>query len=605
MAKKYIGSDYTLNIYSQNNDDFGSTEVEHVTTQITSTYITSSWTEATSSYSIISGSTGIRHDFNTGNQCFGYGCVIDEDTMVVGSHFESATLSAAPTQGVFIFKSGSTGWVSSSAIIPAESDWPKFFSVQSGGKSQHEIKQAAASFDYDKNTIVICGPAKDADSGGPASAQSGRVLVYESGSNGWAKTFTINTGSLSVSARNLVDKGLSFGRSARVSGDKIVVGTSLSTSPHRKHLFVFKSSSGPGWAYEATLTAGYENGDGDNTYGISPYSFESNLHIDITNNGTRIIAAGAGESTSLPSIPIPGEFGSIVIWDYKGGAWVMDSNQLTLIGAGLNNNVSTATYGTNYDKEYKLYTQLGRNSCAVSGSYIVATAKGRVVGSPQQRLPNRLFIFKSGSTGWVKEADFKSPNPLTEGLNSATYDDLFGNALTIQGGAVAVTAPQYRGHSMSNPYFGRTHIYMSSSASGWALKQSIDNPYSGSADTGAGGDWHAGRDHFSGPTNNWSTDFGRESVYPGLHGANLVIPWGPLAYRANEAGNAGVEVEDQVAGGVYVLYGSGGVDKEETTESSEFLKTSLPFRFSVNGPMNIRLQSGNKSHKTFIGEQKS
>lgn len=43
----------------------------------------------------------------------------------------------------------------------------------------------------------------------------------------------------------------------------------------------------------------------------------------------------------------------------------------------------------------------------------------------------------------------------------------------------------------------------------------------------------------------------------------------------------------------------------DTTISSSVAGDFVPFRFHMNGPMSLRLQAGNKSYKTFVGEQKS
>lgn len=579
---------------------------------------------------------------------FGRSIVISGAVMVVNSRQRNdvghlASRSMRDRQGVVIFKSSSTGWYYSDAIFPTSSLYP--INSIYGPQPEHVAK----NFDMHDKYIAIAAPL---------ATELGVILVYKSGSTGWTHDASLGSGSFSpaywtqsdATSNGALTYYISNGQegimpSVKLFNNKLVVGgfsaatrpdssTSYSTAHRSSSLAVFASASDAGWAFEQVLGSSPNHTASNNASdyyrkGMGQYPGHFNGALDF--DGTRIIAAGQGgySSTQWQSVN-----GRVSIFASASTGWY-EEDQIDLWSAGLTGSVASnlmpsspdITAGTGVfagNQEWKLYTKFGYYSCAISGNYFAAAAKAYEASNNSPRIQNRVFIFKSSSAGWRRETDFKSPNPGTGGDGthvSASYKDEFGYTLIFDKnipGMLATRAPRYRPDpSNSNDVLGRVHIYKSSS-SGWSLNQTLDNPYSGSVIS-----------HFPSGSSNYRDDYwlygdhaglGTEdaggyldAVATGFDSGHIAVPFSGIVESENNTGAHGVQ---QRFGAIQILSGTLSYTQKnvdvEVTQSVEVTKYVLtasflaPFSKAVNGPQNLRLQSGSdKPYSSEFGSSKN
>ena len=680
MSKKYIGEDYTLNVYAENNKDnkslVGSSSVEQQTRTIEEQYYVNdgvNFLDSTGSLQQSGGEYSYSHmifasrsaatsfsnrifthpklgDETSADGTFGRSIVISGSTMAVNSRQRNDngahdTRSMRNRQGVFIFKSASSGWDYSDAIFPTSSLYP--WDSSNGPQPAHVAK----NFDMHDKFVAIAAPL---------STTLGVVLVYKSGSSGWVHDARIGTASFDpahwvqsdATNANALTYYIADGingvmPSVRVFNNKLVVGglaarvrpdsgTSWNVNQQAPGLAMFASSSTGGWQFEQLLTSSVDHtaSAGVSNYyrkGMGQYPGAFNGAIDF--DGTRVIAAGKG---GYAAETWKSDNGRISIFKSSSVGW-HEEDQFDLRSSGFEAPVTASLIPSSPDitlgsstfagnQEWKLYTKFGYYSCAISGSYFAATAKGyHALSSNSPRIPNRVFIFKSSSTGWAHEANFISPNPGIGGDGthvSASYDDEFGYTLIFNRsvpGVLVTRAPSYRPvPGISNDALGRVHIYKSSSASGWALNQNIDNPYSGSVIS-----------HFPSGSSNYRDDYWLYGTHAGLgsetagdyldaaatgfDGSNLAVPFSDIVESENDTGSNSAQKR---FGAIQILSGTLSLASEtrdvEITESVNVTNYILapnnlaPFIKTFNGPINIRLQSGsNTPSYTNLGSSKS
>ena len=685
MSRLYIGEDYTLSVYAENNKDNKSLIPSGAVEQQTRTveqqfYVTdgADFTNATGSVVEDSGEysyanmifasrsdsgTGLSNrlfthpkigDSNSTDGTFGRSIVISGSTMVVNSRQRndvgsSETRSMKDRQGVFVFKSSSAaGWDYSDAIFP---DFELYPSHNIHGPQPEHV---AKNFDMHNKSIAIAAPL---------SGDLGVALVYGSSStSGWSHEARLGSASFSGSggtpaywvqsdatSNNALSYFITNGQegimpSVRLYNNKLVVGgfsaairpdtsTSFSTNHRSSSLAVFASSSA-GWKFESILSSSHTHTASVNVgdyyrrgMGTNPGHFNGALDFD----GTRIIGAGQGGYSSATHQQVNGR---ISIFNSASTGWY-EEDQIDLFSARVTSSVSANLSSSNIEvgsgvfagnQEWKLYNRFGYYSCALSGSYIAATAKAyNATAGPSDspRIKNRIFIFKSSSSGWGLEADFKSPNPGTGGDGthcSASYFDEFGYTLIFNRnvpGMLVTRSPSYRGDfANSNSVIGRLHVYKSSS-SGWSLAQNIENPYTGSAVSQVGeSDYRDDyNDYGDQPTDSGTEGAGEylDANATGFDGSHLAVPFSNITESENDTGTTAAQ---QRFGAIQILSGTLSLASEtkdvEITESVNVTRYVLspnnlsPFIKTHGGPMNIRFQSGSsKPYFLDFGDSKS
>jgi len=341
-----------------------------------------------------------------------------------------------------------------------------------------------------------------------------------------------------------------------------------------------------------------------------------------------------------------------------GGVLTFDkiSNRLAVHGTGMNDVYIFNSGSSGWQREsiitasanlYDEYTQFG-HSLALSGAYLA-------VGAPRDR-PNNInnlnvgsvLVYKSSSVGWSEITYISSSTPL--------YNGLFGLSLEIMSNKrIIVGEPE--GHP-SNNKTGSVEIIGFDDLGNYTRLQIIENPRD--SNYGAFGRNISAYDNgefiaISRPlSNDNGTDIGNPEGHRAIFiyessGTNNWILSGTLTrdqslatYYANTPGawfygtsnaKSGFHVPLDVKDGVVLLGVEGASDsnyrrssfygysfgefrtwKTEVTTTTVTTKTTttstrpggrIPFRFSTPGLYNIRGQSTEKHHKTFIGERKS
>ncbi len=674
MSRKYIGGDYTLNVYAENSKDHksliasASTEQQtrtiqqqfYVTDGADFTNVTGSVVEDSGEYSYANMIFASRSDSGTGlsnrlfthpkigdtsnaDGTFGRSIVISGSTMVVNSRQRndvgsSATRSMKDRQGVFVFKSSSgADWDYSDAIFP---DFELYPSHNTHGPQPEHV---AKNFDMHNKSIAIAAPL---------SGDLGVALVYGSSStSGWSHEARLGSASFSGSggtpaywvqsdatSNNALSYFIANGQegimpSVRLYNNKLVVGgfsttirpntsTSFSTNHRSSSLAVFASSSS-GWKFESILpsshthTASVNVGDYHRRgMGANPGHFNGALDFD----GTRIIGAGQGGYSSATHQQVNGR---VSIFNSASAGWY-EEDQIDLFSARVTSSVSATLLKSDIEtgsgifagnQEWKLYNSFGYYSCALSGNYVAATARAyNATAGPSNspRIKNRIFIFKSSSSGWNREADFKSPNPGTGGDGthcSASYFDEFGYTLIFNRnvpGILVTRSPSYRGDfANSNSIIGRLHVYKSSS-SGWSLAQNIENPYTGSAVSQVGeSDYRDDyNDYGDQPTDSGTEGAGEylDANATGFDGSHLAVPFSNITESENDTGTFAAQ---QRFGAIQILSGTLSLASEtkdvEITESVQVANYILapthvmPFIRAPKGAVTIRGQAGSGS----------
>lgn len=662
----YLNEDYTISFYESvrlhRSKLIKQTTTEQVVTtssQQISVAESFSYAQATGSNrfdNILHADTSLNSIFGSDSgvysDTFGNATYISGNYAAVSVRMNSSVESTNDNySGVLILNSGSTGWTFQQHLTVTSSLMP----LDNSG--QPEVGDYAKAFSYDRKNgkhVVIGAKLPNASAGTNELRLRGKVFIFTSSSSGFELVQTLTTASLPDSIKNHFGSSNADGSgqyytpgyhhwasSCRVDGDTITVGTLVrnevpksewdqptlfgsATHASSPGVVVFKSSSS-GFVYEAFLD-GYDIQIDGTTE--ANYHIDNNLSHDLKDNRCVFAGNGGWDAGGWSSTN-----GRIRVWNSSSSGW-FNEGSLDLYNLGFTASMA-ATIGTeNYSLDstmddfpswpsltrpaYAFYYHFGRKGLAVSGDHIVAVASARAnSGYFDVDLSNRIFIIKSGSAGWELEKSFKSPNTSAETDDTVSLSDRFGEGgLAIHKGTVLVTAGGSKedDNTNSGTTAGRAYIFKSSSASGWALDSSIDNPFSGSS-THELTQYNYGRMTFG---NGFNSGFPLNGYYydnqaPALGGTednqHAFIPY--IGLDKDLSGNA-------VRGAVYILKGSGSmIQKTVETETTESVQTTnyvnstssegdFPFRLSNYGAYNLRPQkSGSFSYKTFIGEQSS
>ena len=603
MAKYFIGEDYIINLYDNSRSSYtttipSSSITENVITQsVTQSVLNNySWISATgtapnhSEWTIISGTDDIAAlnpnatDTSTVGNCrIGSRVEIRGDRLFTNLHTDSTSIQH---NGVAIFKSSSVGWALKGYINAPTSSGDN--SILAGG--------LARDFSIYKDHLAISAY----ESGGNDSMLH---IFKSSSSSGWELEQTLTTSSYNDGASVNVSTGINTFLAVKIHGDKLV--TSGFSNSQSRYLGIFASGTG-GWAFEDSvfIRDGSTSGGASNTGGSVAIS---NVALDF--DGTRIIA-GSNESPYPQSYR--NEIGTIyIIHSSSDGGWELE-RKMNLQDAGLTDN-KTSVFGSNYTEEYMTFRKFGAMGCSISGSYVVASAEGQNIFvsslSNYRRQKNSTFIFKSSSSGWNLEK--RLIDPTTDfleigGINDTTNTE-FGLGVKIKNNSVFVNSPAWRSATSASFSYpeGRAYIYVSSSETEWPLTQTVENPFSGSSFYA--GD-NTGVNH--GFVGNTQSTFSAGEVGYGvtLGVSGSVLALGSPRFTRNSN-------EDTIKGAIIVLSGTSSfVDQvvdEYVTESVTTTHTvtqsggPVPFRFMQNGSFNLRKQSPDNTHKSFIGDQKT
>lgn len=630
---KYLGEDYTISFYSSASVDYittvpSSSISQSVTTQsVTQSFLNNyTWVESTGSnyteWTIVSGTSEIAQknsnnaDNNMSYSEIGLRNYIREDEIFTNSFRSSIS---EENNGIVIYRSSSAGYILS-----------EYINIPTASYSSQTVAKLANEFSMDGNHLIV--PIEKHYSDGVG----GELQIYYSSSSGWSLSTTLTTASYNDNATVPADSEtyLAFWN-AVVKEDLIFAGgfakayTSFPANTHSpdRYVAIFRSSSS-GWAYEDQVQiSGFDADDepGNNT---ETGGRIGNSGLNFAFDGATGVLGSKHANGSLSSPLVDdGDDSSGRIHVIKSGSsgWYRDAN-LGLQGLGLTSSVSssltypTASDGSTYPDWYT-FQRFGLTSCAVSGNYIAASARAKAIYAgatgKYHRRKDSVFVLKSGSTGWNIEAHFEDPDPFFEksGSYGTEGDASFGIGLNFNQNSLVVASPTWRPDPVnrSSLVSGRCYVYHSTSAGGWAIGQTIENPYSGSVFHAYGEEWN---ENFSGPSVPDAAGAAHFGALPAISGNILAIP-GPEFNRHPDAGGAltvgsgGSAVNASlIYGGITVLEGSASFEDrmvdQYTTESvvkTEYITQSggpVPFRLGgLKSSTNIRKQTPGSGYKTF------
>lgn len=613
MAIDYLDEDYTITLYSYNKNQHKTLVAEYKTDDtVTENVVTQSilnnytWrnTPTGSTYEtwpIVSGTSAIgAMNPNNTDDSMSYsdiGARLEiRGTEIYSSVFRES--SSEENNGVAIYDSASSGWYLKDYINAPTSS-------MTGGVATN----VAREFSLDNDHLAI--------SATDLSYDDSRLFIYKSSSTGWDLTQTLTTASYNDGAAANVTAGRFSYLNSRIKGN-VLIANGFRTNSDRFVAF-FKSSSSGGWAFEKEVQVADSSDSGGSDYAGAVGVSGVCLDFDGT---TAVVGAKHGDGPEAYHAAA----GRVkVITSSSAGGWTKTAD-LGLLGLGLTSNVSS-TYGTNYTSEYRTYDRFGYKACSVSGSYIAAAAQGQNIGlaggAGYRRQKHSVFIMKSGSTGYILESRLDDPadNLVLSGSSSGdTTDSRFGEGIILRENVLVVASPTWESEWGTTPREGRYYIYVSTSAGGWSLDQTINNPYSGSvfqANGSAGDNMQMGLFAAGGYSN--AGDFGY-GVRPAVSG-NILALGAPYNEDIQDPNGSTTISSDplvkasSIYGAFYPLSGSENYYQQEITEyTTESVTTKWvsssnvgnpPFRLNTNTIQNIREQSPTNSYKTFIGEQKT
>jgi len=614
MSTEFINNDYTISFYSSSSDEIvtsypSSSTVENILTQsVTQSVLNNyTWSEASGStysdWTIVSGTAAIGVLNPNSADGSTYDSMIGARLEIRGNEIYTTVFRGHPGEednGIAIYSSASSGWSLKDYVnIPTSSI-----------ANPSDASDVAREFSLDQNYMIV--PATDI-----SSQEDSRLFIFKSGSSGWAQEQVLTTASYDAGASVALNQGRYAFLSPKIKGDTIFAN-GFKSGYYNAFVAFFKSSSAGGWAFEKEVQVA----DSDDT-GIASAAMAvgvSGVATDFDGT-TAVIGAKHGESGHSYHQAA----GRIkVLTSSSAGGWVKSAD-LGLLGLGLTSDVSSI-YGTNYTSEYRTYDRFGYKACSISGSYIAAAAQGKniysSVDSKYHRQKHSVFIMKSGSTGYVIDARLDDPatNLVMTGTGwGGTTDSRFGEGIRLNENVLVVSSPTWESEWGTAPVEGRYYVYVSSSAGGWTLNQTISNPYSGSVfqTNGSSGDNMQMGYAVGGYSNAGSLSFG---VRPAISGSILALgaPYNsryPDPNGATTISSSPLVMADAIYGAFYPLSGSGSfVDHEYETYNTESVTSTVyvtqsggpvPFRFAQRGGFNLRDQKPQSSYKTFIGEQKT
>ena len=608
MASKHLDNNYIINFYETAKDEYVTTvPSSSISQSVTEQQITESvlnnytWINATGSsydeWTIVSGTSQVA-ELNPNNQDnsvsysqIGTRVEIRENQIFTNFYRES---SSEENNGIAIFNSSSSGWLLSDYI-----------NIATSSISNSDATNIAREFTLDGNYLGIT--ALD------TVGNSSKLHIYRSSSSGWNQEQILTTASYNLgSAVNDSDGDYAF-LTARIKGDTIFANGFRSGNYNRFVAF-FKSSSLGGWEFEDEVQTGDVN---ETSYSSINGSIGiSGVCVDF-DGVTAILGSAQGDGAQAHH----NNSGRVHIFESSSSGW--SQNKVGLLQLGLTSSVA-AEFGSNSaaEQEYRMWDRFGYKACAVSGAYIVASAQGKNIynssTSKYHRKRHSVFILKSSSAGWNLEAQIDDPADnliLSASTQNGTSDTEFGAGVAIQNNAVVINSPEWQSDWTSQKTQGRSYIYVSTSAGGWTLNQTIDNPYSASVfqDSGySGTNMKLGYNSFGGYANAGGLGYNSRPIMSG----KMLVLNAPSFTRHPAVGgtfNIGSGVyADIIYGGLIPLVGSGSyVDVTSTQYNTQSVETityiessgnAVPLRLGMHrGAPNLRLQSSTNHYNTFQG----
>jgi len=629
---KSIDEDYTINFYASASAEFITTYTSSsVADTIVSQSVTESvvnnynWTQGTGSiyaeWAIISGTSAIgtmnpnNADGTMNTADIGKRIEIRGDEIYTNMYAGSGT---DRNRGIVIYKSSSVGYVLHDYVnIPTSS-------------VLHATSRTyiAREFSLDKEHFIV--PLEKAS----ADSADGELQIYKSSSSGWALAQTLNKASYNDNAAVIADTGeyLNYWNSI-IKNDLIFANgfakvISGGNGPAR-YVALFRSSSS-GFQYEDQVQiTGFEvNNEPGNNNENGGRIGNSRLNFDFDGT-TGVVGSKHANGSWSGYLADNGDDSSGRVRVIKSGSsgWYSDAN-LGLESLGKTGsvdaswNIPTASGGQTYPDWYT-FQRFGLQSCAVSGSFIAATAiaKGFYAAADGKRhwRKDTVFIMQSGSTGWSIVAELEDPDTLNftgEGSSVPIHSDSgFGHGLVFGTNSLMVCASTYAPNPSGKASLnaGRVYIYNSASAGGWTLGQIIDSPYSGSqfhSVTQEKNEYFGG---VSSPAGSGASHFGAKPAMKG----NIIAVGAPMWDRHQDSGSSGTLSgadptinTSGIYGAVVVLSGSEvRVNQTSLVYSTQSVTTvhhlerpggPVPFRFGgTKGGSNLRGQDANCYYKTF------
>lgn len=632
MALKHIDDNYTITFYDNaKNEYITTTPSSSITQSITEQQVTESvlnnysWIQATGSdytkWNIISGSSEIGTINPNNNDGTMSTAVIGMKNEIRGTEIYTNMYGAHSSErnhGIVIYKSSSSGYALHDYInIPTSS-------------VDHSTSRTylAREFSLDGNHLIV--PIEKANS----DSVAGELQIYNSSSSGWSLVETLTTASYNDNAAVITDDDeyLAYWLSV-VKGDVIFANgfsKTYSSFPENTHspdryVAIFRSSSS-GWGYEDQVQiSGFDSDDeSGNNNETGGRIGNSRLNFDFDGN-TGVIGSKHGNGSLSSPLVDSGDDSSGRVHVIKSGSsgWYKDAN-LGLEGLGLTGNVDsslnipTSSWDGSTYPDWYTFERFGLQGCAVSGNFIAATAlaKGFSGGGAYYWRKDSVFILETGSAGWSIVAHLEDPDPHFVGSGSygQENDAGFGYGLAFDKNSLMVGSPTWRPDRNESLRAGRSYIYHSTSAGGWGLAQTVENPYSGSQ-------FHTvsstRNKNFGGPSNPHNSGAPHFGSKPAISGNIMVIPAPQFTVHPDPAGSplAGSSPTINVStvyGAVVILEGSGSfvdvVSTQYNTESVESITYvestggAVPFRLGMSkGAPNIRLQDAGSSYTSFQG----
>ena len=449
------------------------------------------------------------------------------------------------------------------------------------------------------------------------SSTDGRLLIYRSSSaEGWKLEQTLTTSSYNAGAAVNESYGQFAYIASVVNNNKIFAGGFYSGTYNRFVAF-FNSSSVGGWTFEDEVQIG------DSSMGNVVSDVASGVAFDF--DGTTAIL---GSKQNDGSQFYHNASGKLHILESGSGGW----SQVTKLGLkelGFTNSVTSSfgSYDATPDQEYRTWKHFAYQSCVVSGSYIAASAYGKEITQVDgtcKRQKHSVFILKSGSGGWGLETRIDDPatNLVMAANCNATSDSDFGLGLALKDNVLVVNSPFWRSDWSSSVKFeGRAYTYVSTSAGGWTLDQTINNPYSGSVFMQGtyGKNLSLGGGNVLGSVSPGSYYYGTRPATSGnllvLNAEKYTVH--PDPNGASYVGTLGVDHVnyETIYGAMVVLEGSASFEQvsseqvvTESVSTTEYTTSStnpIPFRVASKSIQNIRDQSDTNYYTTFIGEDRT
>jgi len=398
--------------------------------------------------------------------------------------------------------------------------------------------------------LVVGAPERDGASGS-YTQNVGAVYVFNSGSGGYNQEAFIR------SPNNTDGDYFGYVVGMNVQPNKFVVGV-----PTRENAYIYASSSG-GWALEATITSSLVT-DSNAKFGSS---------VAMSGN---YLAIGA----PLDHVGATGDAGTVALFKSSSGGW----SEIGLISS------SAPTAFGFYGRSLAMFTnkrlvvgeEFGHVAANTTGSIEISSFNDsgsktliQAISNPRQNNAGRFGRYVSA---YANGEYIATSRPIS--TDSGTSDS------TTSEGQRAVL------------------VYKSGSGGTWTLSNTLTrNTSLASYYNNTPGKWMYTADNSLTTLNRW---YSQLSIKDGiaLHGID----------GANDSNFRDLDNTDLYNVGfgefrTWRTYVSSSVvtvtSSVNTTVSSSVVGDFVPFRFHVNGPMNIRLQAGNKSYKTFVGEQKS